>query len=325
MKALKIRYILFIIGLVIISSLHNKVNAETNENATINSKVEKQKKIVWYKLFKENKLPKSFCYLPCIVSNFDITFSQESRIGIWGLNPTIAIKYGLIIDENIDQRYDIKLSTIASLEYLTDLMRYYDDENITAKAFVYGAAYIDDCNKREEDIILDTKECEIDYTKIKKLYNRDDLTEIIIKRPVRIEKICDTLAIEETQFREDNLSIKENAIWLKKGYNIYISNEIDIDSALNKIEQLYISEEIEIERNRELQQLLEKAEKEAREREIAEAIKRANAVKIYVVKSGDTLGAIAYKYRVTVSKLKKWNNIKSDIIQIGQKIKIYPK
>ena len=43
----------------------------------------------------------------------------------------------------------------------------------------------------------------------------------------------------------------------------------------------------------------------------------------YTVKSGDTLGAIAKKHHVTVSDLKKWNNLKNDKIRVDQKLKIY--
>lgn len=42
--------------------------------------------------------------------------------------------------------------------------------------------------------------------------------------------------------------------------------------------------------------------------------------KTHVVKSGDTLSQIARKYGVTVKQIKTWNNLKSDNIQIGQKL-----
>ncbi|GGH68120.1 putative peptidoglycan endopeptidase LytE [Compostibacillus humi] len=45
---------------------------------------------------------------------------------------------------------------------------------------------------------------------------------------------------------------------------------------------------------------------------------------VYVVKSGDTLSRIASQYGVTVSNLKKWNNLTSDLIFIGQKLTINP-
>ncbi len=45
----------------------------------------------------------------------------------------------------------------------------------------------------------------------------------------------------------------------------------------------------------------------------------------YRVKSGDTLGKIAGKYRVSVSRLKAWNGLKSSHIYVGQKLQINPK
>jgi membrane-bound lytic murein transglycosylase D len=44
---------------------------------------------------------------------------------------------------------------------------------------------------------------------------------------------------------------------------------------------------------------------------------------IYKVQNGDYLGKIASKHRVSVAKIKKWNNLKSDNIRVGQKLVIY--
>ncbi|MEG1556403.1 MAG: NlpC/P60 family protein [Bacteroidales bacterium] len=41
------------------------------------------------------------------------------------------------------------------------------------------------------------------------------------------------------------------------------------------------------------------------------------------VRSGDTLYAISKKYKVSIDKIKKWNNLHSDNIRIDQKLKIY--
>ena len=44
---------------------------------------------------------------------------------------------------------------------------------------------------------------------------------------------------------------------------------------------------------------------------------------VYVVKKGDTLGAIARRYRVTTSQLMRWNNLKSaHKLRIGQRLRI---
>lgn len=42
----------------------------------------------------------------------------------------------------------------------------------------------------------------------------------------------------------------------------------------------------------------------------------------YKVKSGDNLSKIAKKYHTTVKQLKSWNNLKSDMLQIGQRLKV---
>ena len=42
----------------------------------------------------------------------------------------------------------------------------------------------------------------------------------------------------------------------------------------------------------------------------------------YTVKRNDTIGKIAIKYKVSIKDIKKWNGLKSNIISIGQKLKI---
>jgi LysM repeat protein len=43
---------------------------------------------------------------------------------------------------------------------------------------------------------------------------------------------------------------------------------------------------------------------------------------IYIVKSGDTLSKIATQFRTTITKIKKDNSLTSDLIKVGQKLKI---
>ncbi|MBC1483611.1 1,4-beta-N-acetylmuramoylhydrolase [Listeria sp. FSL L7-1509] len=48
----------------------------------------------------------------------------------------------------------------------------------------------------------------------------------------------------------------------------------------------------------------------------------STSAKTYTVSKGDSLWKIASKYKVTVANLKSWNNLKSDNIKIGQKLKV---
>ncbi len=53
-------------------------------------------------------------------------------------------------------------------------------------------------------------------------------------------------------------------------------------------------------------------------------VERSTEQKIHTVKSGESLSVIANKYKCTVTDLKRWNNLKSNTLQIGQKLKVYP-
>ena len=45
--------------------------------------------------------------------------------------------------------------------------------------------------------------------------------------------------------------------------------------------------------------------------------------KYHKIRSGETLGSIARKYRVTVKQIMKWNNMRNTRIRAGRRLKIY--
>ena len=51
--------------------------------------------------------------------------------------------------------------------------------------------------------------------------------------------------------------------------------------------------------------------------------KTNSSATVYYIRKGDTLGSIARKYGVTVSQIKKWNGLKSDMIVAGKALRIY--
>jgi membrane-bound lytic murein transglycosylase D len=44
---------------------------------------------------------------------------------------------------------------------------------------------------------------------------------------------------------------------------------------------------------------------------------------VYRVKSGDNLGSISGQFGVSVAKIKTWNNLRTDVIYIGQKLTVF--
>jgi len=67
-----------------------------------------------------------------------------------------------------------------------------------------------------------------------------------------------------------------------------------------------------------------KAELDKREKPLPKVLNASSQIR-YRVRSGDYLGKIASKYGVRVSQIKKWNNMRSDRLKIGQRLTIYPR
>ena len=62
---------------------------------------------------------------------------------------------------------------------------------------------------------------------------------------------------------------------------------------------------------------------EVKREEIVDQVKEVSDSFTHVVKKGESLGSIAKKYHVSVSKIKQWNRLRKDTIHVGQKLVIY--
>jgi membrane-bound lytic murein transglycosylase D len=56
---------------------------------------------------------------------------------------------------------------------------------------------------------------------------------------------------------------------------------------------------------------------------LEEEMKKVSDRSVHIVKSGESLGSIANKYRISVNQLKTWNKLKSTTIHPGQKLIVY--
>jgi membrane-bound lytic murein transglycosylase D len=52
-------------------------------------------------------------------------------------------------------------------------------------------------------------------------------------------------------------------------------------------------------------------------------VKTPATLNLHVVKAGNTLGSIADLYNVSITDLRKWNDISGNVIKVGQKLKVY--
>ncbi len=297
----------------------------------------------WSDATEKEELPAYTAWLPYFIVGDNAMLNPENNDNIWNLSIPIARYYGLQINNIVDERNNIALSTNAALKYISQLTRHFHNHETALYAMLQGAASLNDLaninginiNDINDSIVAHLALCHHGYRNSQSLvnkssyytisplfdtlYNHIGITRITLESPVRTRSIIDSLDISTSQWQRYNRHITAaDSVWLTKGITLFFPNTID--SIESRIIALYASEQADHERIIAEQEAKRKAEEEARRKAAEEAAK----TQIYTVKSGDTLGAIAIRYHVTVKQIKKWNNLRSDMIRIGQKLQIRP-
>ncbi len=84
-------------------------------------------------------IPEDFRYLPLIESGFETgTSSHRGASGYWQFMPHTARAFGLTVNEQTDERQDIRKSTEAACKYLKALYREFNSWTLVAAAFNMG-------------------------------------------------------------------------------------------------------------------------------------------------------------------------------------------
>ena len=131
-----------------------------------------------------------------------------------------------------------------------------------------------------------------------------------IKRQVTFQQLYETLNVDIEILQFLNPQYKLDIIPYIKGRNYTLTLPVkDIGNFVSNEQQIYAYVD---------------AEEAKREKPLPQYVEMNNRM-VYRVKSGDYLGKIADKYGVRVSSIKRWNNLKSDNLRIGQRLVIYPR
>lgn len=94
-------------------------------------------------ILKANGVPDDFKYLAVIESNLDVrALSGANAAGIWQLMPATAKQYGLTVEKEVDERYNIEKATEAACKYFNSAYKKYGNWPAVAASYNAGMGRI---------------------------------------------------------------------------------------------------------------------------------------------------------------------------------------
>jgi len=90
------------------------------------------------KILKEEKVPDDMKYLCVAESGLAHVVSPAGATGFWQFMKTTGLSYGLYIDDDIDERYNIEKATYAACKYLKESKQKFGTWSMAAAAYNAG-------------------------------------------------------------------------------------------------------------------------------------------------------------------------------------------
>lgn len=78
---------------------------------------------------------------------------SPDRVGSWAMPTLVALRYGLVVNDTIDERYDDEASTRAATSYLRDLYTEFGNWELCYCAYLLSPAYVRNFQARNCDSI----------------------------------------------------------------------------------------------------------------------------------------------------------------------------
>lgn len=94
-------------------------------------------------ILKQNNIPDDFKYLMVIESGIENKVSPANAAGYWQFLKETGIRYGLRINDEVDERYHMEKSTQAACKYLLDAYKRFGNWTMAAASYNVGMAGLD--------------------------------------------------------------------------------------------------------------------------------------------------------------------------------------
>ncbi|MBR2128907.1 MAG: LysM peptidoglycan-binding domain-containing protein [Bacteroidales bacterium] len=261
-----------------------------------------------------------------------LAVSRAGAKGMWQFMYSTAKIYGLHIDSFVDERMDPFKSAEAAAQYLQDSYEIFGDWNLAIASYNCGAGNVNKAIRRSGgsrafwDIYPYLPRETRGYVPAfvgalytMTYYKEHGIRPEAIEMPVHV----DTFKIDEMVHLKQVRDLTGAPLEELKNLNPQYRHEIipgNEREYILRIPYTYTNAFIEYEDSLAKHNAAEYFNpvtlKKIKDGGDGERI-------VYRVKSGDYLGRIASRHRCTVAQIKRWNNLKSNNIRVGQRLVIY--
>lgn len=279
-------------------------------------------------------IPLELKYLAVVESALNPTAgSHAGAKGLWQFMYATGKLYKLNVTSLVDDRMDPVKATEAACQHLLDLYNRYGDWFLALAAYNSGGGNVNKAIRRADGLKnywaiwpFLPKETRgyvpafiavnyvMNYSQEHNIYPTDPgimadgVDSVTVHQPLHFDQLHEMLNIPMEDIKFFNPQYKADIIPAnaKTPMSLRLPEKY-IDSFIVHEKELYDF----------------KTKKGIDRAKLEEEMKKVSDRSVHIVKSGESLGSIANKYRISVNQLKTWNKLKSTMIHPGQKLIVY--
>lgn len=288
---------------------------------------------IFDEIFNKYEIPEELKAMAVIESAMNpLAVSRAGAKGMWQFMYSTAKLYGLNINSFVDERMDPVKSADAAARYLKDSYAIFGDWNLAIASYNCGAGNVNKAIRRSGGkrafwdiwpyLPRETRgyvPAFVGALYTMSYYKEHGIRPNSIQMPAHVDTFkvnkmlhfgqiseltgvpMDIVRNLNPQYRHDIIPGNEREYVLRLPYT-YTSSYIEHEDSLHTYKADVFFNPVNI--------------KKIKDGGDGERI-------TYKVKSGDYLGKIAARYGVSVAQIKRWNNLSSNNIQVGQRLTIY--
>jgi len=293
---------------------------------------------IYFPMFEEAldkyDMPLEIKYLAIVESALNpAAGSRAGAKGLWQFMYGTGKVYGLKVSSMVDDRYDPYKSTIAACEHLMDLYDIYEDWSLALAAYNSGAGNVNRAIRRTNGtknywavwpfLPRETRGYVPAFIAVNYIMNYAAKHNIYPMRPGLFFYDIDTVTVNDVlafdQLNEMFGIPLDELKYLNPQFKLGIIPATNGKTYTIRIPKQFVADFL----NNEQALYAFKTKKGVEKDKLLAEVKKAKDRNIHIVRSGENLGLIAKKYRVYVSQIKSWNNLRSNTIYPGQKLVLF--